>query len=163
MVTDKEYIKGSTVSIPNRKAEKDTKKQDLEVKRIQQERRKELIKKQKNNKKNTLQAIALVFICGLIVIWRYGEVYTVQKQLGTIRTEQTTLQRENDTLKIEILKVNNFAYIKDNAESKFNMVEPSKDNAMIADIAKDNFNENLEENKTENSFLQKIKQLFVSN
>lgn len=163
MLTEKEYVNGNNVILPNREDETQVKRENLRKKKHSNVTKNKLNEKKKKQHINTIKAIAIVFICGLIVVWRYGAAYNVQKQLTSIKSEQNALVRANDNLKLELKKVNNFKYIEENAESKFGMVKPDNNNVIIADLSKDNFKSHQEESKKSVTFINKIKQLFANN
>lgn len=163
MLTEKEYVNGNNVILPNREDETRINRENLRVKKKNTANKNKLNEKRKKQHINTIKAIALVFICGIIVVWRYGVAYNVQKQLTSIKSEQSNLIRANDNLKLELKKVNNFKYIEENAESKFGMVKPDNNNVIIADLSKDNFKNQQEEKKKSVTFINKIKQLFANN
>ena len=163
MLTEKEYVNGNNVILPNREDEPRVNRENLRVKKKNTANKNKLNEKRKKQHINTIKVIALVFICGIIVVWRYGVAYNVQKQLTSIKSEQSNLIRANDNLKLELKKVNNFKYIEENAESKFGMVKPDNNNVIIADLSKDNFKNQQEEKKKSVTFINKIKQLFANN
>lgn len=163
MLTEKEYVNGNNVILPNREDETQVKRENLRKKKHSNVTKNKLNEKKKKQHINTIKAIAIVFICGLIVVWRYGAAYNVQKQLTSIKSEQNALVRVNDNLKLELKKVNNFKYIEENAESKFGMVKPDNNNVIIADLSKDNFKSHQEESKKSVTFINKIKELFANN
>lgn len=163
MLTEKEYVNGNNVIFPEREDETQVKRENLRKKKQSNATKNKLNEKKKKQHINTIKAIALVFVCGLIVVWRYGAAYNVQKQLTTIKSEQNALVRANDNLKLELKKVNNFKYIEENAESKFGMVKPDNNNVIIADLSKDNFKSHQEGSKKSVTFINKIKELFSNN
>lgn len=163
MLTEKEYVNGNNVILPNREDETQVKRENLRKKKNGNATKNKLNEKKKKQHINTIKAIAIVFVCGLVVVWRYGAAYNVQKQLTSIKSEQNALVRANDNLRLELKKVNNFKYIEENAESKFGMVKPDNNNVIIADLSKDNFKSHQEENKKSSTFINKIKQLFANN
>ena len=163
MLTEKEYVNGNNVILPNREDETQVKRENLRKKKNGNATKNKLNEKKKKQHINTIKAIAIVFVCGLVVVWRYGVAYNVQKQLTSIKSEQNALVRANDNLRLELKKVNNFKYIEENAESKFGMVKPDNNNVIIADLSKDNFKSHQEENKQSSTFINKIKQLFANN
>ncbi|MCI6277786.1 MAG: cell division protein FtsL [Clostridium sp.] len=163
MLTEKEYVNGNNVILPNREDETQVKRENLRKKKNGNATKNKLNEKKKKQHINTIKAIAIVFVCGLVVVWRYGVAYNVQKQLTSIKSEQNALVRANDNLRLELKKVNNFKYIEENAESKFGMVKPDNNNVIIADLSKDNFKSHQEENKKSSTFINKIKQLFANN
>ena len=139
MLTEKEYVNGNNVILPNREDETRVNRENLRVKKKNTANKNKLNEKRKKQHINTIKVIALVFICGIIVVWRYGVAYNVQKQLTSIKSEQSNLIRANDNLKLEL------------------------NNVIIADLSKDNFKNQQEEKKKSVTFINKIKQLFANN
>lgn len=163
MLTEKEYVNGSNVISTDRQDETQVRRENLQKKKKLNTNKSKLNEKKKKQHINTIKAIALIFICGVIIVWRYGAAYNVQKQLVSIKSEQNDLIRTNDDLKLELKKVDNFKYIEKNAESKLGMVKPNNSNVVINDLSKDNFKNHDEEKKESVTFINKIKQLFANN
>lgn len=103
-------------------------------------RKKEIKQKQNNNKVNKfgiLRNIVIAFAIGLILIGRYSNIYNMQKQLNTTKSNITELNKQNDNLKVELVKYNNLQYIEEVAVNKLKMVPPIKDNAVYCNTDKE--------------------------
>lgn len=163
MITEHEYISGNNVISPKKvehnEHDKLNKKQRLE-------RKNRLNRKQKLKNRKSIMSVALVFLCGVMVISRYSTAYSYQKQLASMKAEQKVLTQANDDLKVNILKVSNFKAIEESAASKYNMSEPDAHNIIIADLSKDNFSDVKDaddEKNSEDTIWSKIKQLISKN
>ncbi|MBE6065302.1 cell division protein FtsL [Clostridium cochlearium] len=159
IVTDKKnyYVDGSTVMAPEvHIEEKSQKKKEKKVFR----------KKKPNNSRKKLSIIGkilTVFIVGTIIIGRYSKIYNMQKQLNNINNSIVKLNKENENLKVELLKLNNIKSVEDIAIGKLKMSVPTKENMIYCDMSKEIFklNKNANEEKNKNkgviaNFLSKL-------
>ena len=158
IVTDKKnyYVDGSTVMAPEVHEEKSQKKKEKKVFR----------KKIPNNSRKKLSIIGkilTVFIVGTIIIGRYSKIYNMQKQLNNINNSIVKLNKENENLKVELLKLNNIKSVEDIAIGKLKMSVPTKENMIYCDMSKEIFklNKNANEEKNKNkgiiaNFLSKL-------
>ncbi|MBU5269037.1 cell division protein FtsL [Clostridium cochlearium] len=159
IVTDKKnyYVDGSTVMAPEvHIEEKSQKKKEKKVFR----------KKIPNNSRKKLSIIGkilTVFIVGTIIIGRYSKIYNMQKQLNNINNSIVKLNKENENLKVELLKLNNIKSVEDIAIGKLKMSVPTKENMIYCDMSKEIFklNKNANEEKNKNkgviaNFLSKL-------
>ncbi|MBM7869371.1 cell division protein FtsL [Clostridium pascui] len=103
--------------------------------------------KENNNKKGTkkdkkissgklkaLRNIGVTFIIGVTLIGRYSMIYGMQRELNAIGLEINTINKENENLRVELVKFNNLQYIEDVATKKLNMVSPTKSNIMYCNL-----------------------------
>lgn len=164
MMNKENYVNGNTVLDPNYEPEGPSRKQEherlikLEVKRLNKQ-----MDKRVNNKVKTLSSIALIFIIGVIIIFRYTSIYNVQKNLSNIKNETISINKENENLKVELVKASNLINVEKIATEKLHMVRAEKTQAIYADLTKENFAKVTSVNKdnTQLSLLQKIyKMLF---
>ncbi|WP_096635526.1 cell division protein FtsL [Clostridium cochlearium] len=159
IVTDKKnyYVDGSTVMAHEvHIEEKSQKKKEKKVFR----------KKIPNNSRKKLSIIGkilTVFIVGTIIIGRYSKIYNMQKQLNNINNSIVKLNKENENLKVELLKLNNIKSVEDIAIGKLKMSVPTKENMIYCDMSKEIFklNKNANEEKNKNkgiiaNFLSKL-------
>lgn len=136
-----EYINGNTVYAPDRVKESPLKKEEYEKLRKTKIERINRIKKKKNvQKRKVIVAIIAIFGVGLSLIWGEAQVYSNQRKLTSIKKEIVEINRQNDDLKIQLLKVSSLENIKQNAENKLHMITPDRKNVIYADLSKDNFN-----------------------
>lgn len=161
IITDKEsYVKGSTALAPeiqpNEKKKKDNK------------REKQLLVKEKNksakNKLKIIRNISLTFLIGVTLIGRYSKIYNLQKQLNTINGDITMLNKDNENLKVELVKFSNIQYVEDIATKKLGMVRPTKDSIIYCDMNKEIFkyesNDKTVNKVEDNTFKKVFKELF---
>jgi cell division protein FtsL len=164
MMNKENYVNGNTVLAPSYEPLAPSKKQDYE--RLNKAKAENLIKKREkrvNSKAKTLRNIALVFIIGVTLIFRYASIYNIQKNLSNIKSEVVNLNKENENLKVELVKASNLNNVEKIATEKLHMVRTEKSNAIYMDLTKENFVKVASANKDQSqlSFLQKIyKMLF---
>lgn len=164
MMNKANYINGNTVLAPSYDPIEPSKKQEYE--KLRKAKAENLNKKRKrsvNSKAITLRNIALIFIVGVTLIFRYATIYNVQKNLSNIKNETISLNKENENLKVELVKATNLASIEKIATEKLNMVRAEKTQVVYADLTSQNIVKVTSSNKnnTQMSLLQKIyKMLF---
>jgi cell division protein FtsL len=136
-----DYINGSTVYAPERHTESPLKKEEYEKLRKTKIQRINRIKQKKNaQKRQVMVSIITVFAMGLSLIWGEAQVYRTQRELTKVKKEITEINRLNDDLKVQLLKVSSIENIKQSAENKLHMIIPDRKNVIYADLSKDNFN-----------------------
>lgn len=137
------YVDGSTVIAPEVHVEE----------KNYHKKEKKIFKKKKTNKSKKKLAIigkiVMIFIVGTIIIGRYSKIYNMQKQLNNVNNGIVKLNKENENLKVELVKINNIKSIEDTAVGKFKMLAPTKDNLIYCDLSKEIFklNKNPDEEK----------------
>lgn len=135
-----EYINGSTVYAPERVKETPLKKEEYEKLRKKKIERINRVKQKKNaQKRSVILSIITTFGVGLSLIWGEAQVYRTQRELTKIKKEIVEINKHNDDLKLQLLKVSSLENIKQNAESKLHMITPDRKNAIYADLSKNNF------------------------
>ncbi|MBU5482989.1 cell division protein FtsL [Clostridium sp. MSJ-11] len=136
IITDKnQYINGSTVLAPNSYPEvkKGTKeKTNADRKALIEEKNKRL-----KNKFKIIRNISLVFIVGVTIVGRYGQIYNMQRELNGLNKKISDINKDNENLRIELLKYNNLSFIEEIATTKLKMVKPTKADIIYVDMTKD--------------------------
>lgn len=100
--------------------------------------RKNVSRKKNINKKIVIMRnIMIAFIVGITLVGRYCIIYNLQDQLNTTNQNIAALNKENENLKVELVKYSNIQYIEDIAVNKLGMVTPDRNHAIYADISKD--------------------------
>lgn len=130
MLNEKIMINGNTVLAPNHVPYRES-----EQKR--QVRKNKSSKKNINKKIVIMRNIMIAFIVGITLIGRYCIIYNLQSELNTTRQNIVALNKENENLKVELVKYNNIQYIEDVAVNKLGMVTPDRNDAIYADISKE--------------------------
>lgn len=162
IVTNNEnYIQGNTVLVPQRvEKTKDNRLKELE------EGRSELHKKKTNKRISSkvcvIRNIALVFIVGALLIARYSIIYDMQRNLNAIKSDITETSRENESLKVELVKYNNLRFIEETATAKLHMIQPDKNAAVYVSLDKNYFPNVAEKDDklvSQQNLIQKIKNL----
>ncbi|WP_446899314.1 hypothetical protein ACSVC9_05360 [Clostridium sp. LBM24168] len=117
-------------------------------------------KRSTSNKLKVMRNIAIIFAVGIVLIARYSIIYNMQKELSFAQSRVNELNRENENLKVDLVKYNNLQYIEDNAVKKLHMGEPEKSIAVYADLDKPIVKEKASDksNKKFSSILNIIKQ-----
>lgn len=134
-----DYIRGNTVTKPNRKYEeidKKIQKENLERKKREQQRRKEENKKQLV--KNILQVAAIALILGVLTIARDAKVYKMQNELSEVKSDIEVTIAEGEALRADLLKYSSISEIKTSA-TELGMKMPTKDQTISINIEKDYF------------------------
>ena len=128
MANEDIMIRGNTVLAPN------------QVPYVNREKEKKQIIKKKNKKAKKqavfIRNIFIAFIIGLTLIGRYSAIYNMQQQLNSIKSNINEMNKENDNLKVELVKYNNLHYIEDVATNKLHMITPNRNDAIYANISK---------------------------
>lgn len=156
---DEYIVRGNTVLKPQIGSVEKEKNEKYE--RLNKQKKELNLKKQtevKINKAKTLAYIFGFFLLGFTVLYRYSLIYSVQKDYVEERQGLVTLQKENENLKINLVKLEDDKNIKEKIDS-LKMVTVNKSTCVNVDLDKDVFNEK-KENKTETGVLSYIKQLF---
>ena len=161
-----DYIKGSTVSAPERKS--GVRKLDKKYKQIQ--RRKNinnrntlLMNRRKNDRKYVLTMVLVIFGLGFITISGDSKVYDTQRKISSLSTEINQMQEENEALKVKLLKFSALNNIQEKAGTKLSMFIPNKEETVKIDFSK-NYFEDLKSNDSNNvnketNFFSKIMNL----
>ncbi|MEW9093651.1 MAG: cell division protein FtsL [Clostridiaceae bacterium] len=136
IITDKnQYINGSTVLAPNSYPEvkKGTKeKVTIDRKALIEEKNKRL-----KNKFKVIRNISLVFIVGVTIVGRYGQIYSMQRELNGLNKKISDINKDNENLRIELVKYNNLSLIEEIATTKLKMVKPTKADIIYVDMTKE--------------------------
>ena len=136
VVNENSVIRGNTVLKPEYNPYKNDQAE-------QEEKRKRKIKhnKQKNrrmkNKVKVMRNIALTFIIGLTLVCRYCIIYDMQRELNSIKTNINVINRDNENLKVELVKYSNLQFIEETATNKLQMVKPDKGLAVYTNLDKE--------------------------
>lgn len=150
IVTNEEaMIRGNTVLAPRQVPNKH---RDYEKKNKNRKKRNIKIK----NKLIVMRNIILVFLIGMILVGRYCAIYNMQKQLNTINSNISELNKSNDNLKVELVKYNNLHYIEEVATTKLKMITPNRNDAIYCNISKEKIVSTSDQSNTKSSLLSKV-------
>ena len=157
MMSKENMVRGNTVLAPQYEPKEPDRKQHEELKRAK-EAQKANREKRVKNKAKVIMNIGVAFIIGLTIIYRYVALYNIRQELTTVKGQVMAVDKENEDLKVVLAKSRNIEDIEKVATEKLNMVRADRNQAVYADLTKENFkntsNKNNEE--TEVGFLQKI-------
>ena len=137
------YVNGNTVLKPERRSEETDKKKYEELQRSKRERNKRRREEEKNRRIGILQISALILVIGIVIISRDSNVYSTQKELTNINSEIKVVRDDNESLRVDLLKVASLENIKTQAEKKLGMVAATKENTRQIELPNKYF-ENIE-------------------
>ena len=148
-----DYIKGSTVSAPERKS--GVRKLDKKYKKIQRRKninnRNTLLRnRRKNDRKYILTVAIVIFSLGFITISGDSKVYNMQRKISDISTQINQKQEENEALKVKLLKFSSLNNIQEKAGTKLAMFIPKKEETVKIDFS-ENYFKNLNSNISNDS------------
>lgn len=150
------YVRGNTVLKPEKVKIENEKSKKYE--KFNEQRKQLKLKEEKRNKVKMISYIFMFFIVGFTVIYRYSLIYGVQKEYVETRQSVALLQKENENLRVNLIKLEDNEEI-NNKIASMKMVNANKAACASVDLDKAVFNEK-KENKTEGGVLSYIKQLF---
>ncbi len=164
MVEDKkmQYIKGSTALAPERQQNGPSRKEDYEILRKSKIQRENRLKHQKNiQKSKVIKAISIVFVAGIALMFNEGRLYEKQQKVTEIYSEINDISKQNEDMRIQLIKLNSLPNIKNTAENTLNMVMPKREDVIYADFSINNFAEVPQDDKESKAedFFEKIKNL----
>ncbi|GAA0115888.1 septum formation initiator family protein [Clostridium senegalense] len=156
---DKTIVNGSnalktTVAVERKKVEK-------------QKRTGVKVDKQKIIRKRLgfIRNVACSFVVGVFILSRYSTIYNTQIQINDKKDEISKLKADNESIKVQLIKFNNLAYIEDVAVNKLDMKKPEASKALYMDLESkevspknDNANKDLSDSSTKKIF-EKLKKL----
>lgn len=149
MMNKENYINGNTVLAPIYEPEDPFKKQ--KIKKL-----KKLNNKKLNIKIKFLSYMAMAFIVGLILVFRYTSMYSVEKNLTNIKNETINLNQENDDMKVQLVNVSSLDNVQKIATEQLHMVKVNQNQVIYADLTKENFTKVASANDPQLSMLRKI-------
>ncbi|GLC32387.1 cell division protein FtsL [Clostridium omnivorum] len=156
------YINGNTVLVPDYTPERKKDKEEYEkLKKAREERLNQKKAKSLKDKKNTLICIVASFAVCLLLISRYTTMYSMEKELSKVKVEINTVNVENESLNLALLKESNLQHIEEVATNKLHMMKVDKNNVIYADLSKDNFGKTANEEKktAQENIIEKIKNI----
>lgn len=157
-----EYIRGNTVVSPDKtQMNPDAEREYERLKKAKRDKKLRQKLRKKEIKKSYTQIIIMTFVVGMIVIYGDNRIYKAQSQLNTLKRFISSIENENEALKVDILKTSSIADVRSAAENKLKMVSPTKSNVISVDLEKNNFKIVSDNSINKNDgILAKIKRLF---
>jgi cell division protein FtsL len=161
IINDRNNINGNNAlapqKMPSRQIDYD-KQRDLE--KLKKEHIKINKQKSVNKKAKILRNIIFCFIIGITVIYRYSIIYNIEKDILDVKSEISTVNSENENLKIGLLKYSNIKEIENNAVKNLNMFPKNESNIVYIDLEKNNFKSFSEEEVKENEgIVERLKKI----
>ena len=137
-----DYIKGNTVSAPERKS--GIRKPNKKYKQIQRRKkintRNTLLRnRRKNDRQYILTMVVIILGIGFITISGDSKVYNMQRKISDISTKINQTQEENEALKVKLLKYSALSNIQEKAGTKLAMSIPNKEETVKIDFSKNYF------------------------
>ncbi|MDP4143260.1 MAG: cell division protein FtsL [Bacillota bacterium] len=157
IVANKQYsTNGNAALVPERKYIPE--KKDLKNEQIQSEELKKAKQHKKRVQAKIIVSIFAMFVIGLTIVVRYSDIYVMQRQLTLEQENLNSLTKENEDMKLDLMRQGNLKDIEKQATEDLHMVLPSKDQAIHVDLGKNNFN-TVQVNKDQNDgFINTIKE-----
>lgn len=133
-----------------------------EYDKLREQRKKSKQKAKKNLFKlrvSVLFGIFMILVTGITLVYRYSAIYLLQDQYFAAKDELGVVERYNEKLKIELLKVAEEKDVLNTAKESHNMVLPQKGTAIVLEGNEKTFAEPTKVDKKE-TLIDKIKDLF---
>jgi len=141
IISEKEnYFNGNTVLVPEYIPSSPQKREQLEE--LERARRQNIEKKRNRRiqyKFNVIQSVGIIFIIGITLIYRYSVIYNMQKNINMVNTEISQVSKQNEDLKIQLIKVSSIQQVEQVATEKLHMITPDKNHVIYSDLSKNNF------------------------
>lgn len=139
------YVNGNTVFAPQYEPDFDD-----EYKKLKEaKKRNRAIHREKSisNKASVLLNIVCIFIFGILLVWRYSMIYSMQQNLNKVKSDIQEVSRNNEGLKVELVKFSSMGYVEEYAENQLKMVKPDKSTETSINLDKQNFTINVKESE----------------
>lgn len=138
---NKNIVDGSTALNPQQD------ERSLKEERIKQKRKeRELLNKKRqsslNKKAHVLLNIGITFVVSMILIMRFAYICNYRNEIVQTQKKITTLNKENENLKVELLKYDNIKYVEKIAVEKLHMQKSNLSNVDYCDLQTQYFKEN---------------------
>lgn len=126
------YFNGNTALAPQYNP-----KEEDEYEKLRKQKN-EALKKIKNRNVDSkiyiIKGVALCFVMGLAILWRFSTIYNMQSNLNVMKAEISTLNKENANLKVELVNNSSLQYIEENAVNRLHMVNPTISSVVYANL-----------------------------
>lgn len=142
------YVRGNTVLAPTYQPDKNKEYEKLKKAKNQSISAKK--EREASSKVKALLSIACIFALGILVVWRYSVIYGMQQNLNKTKSDIVEIGRDNENLKVELVKFCSMAYVEDYAVNKLKMVRPEKETISHINLDKQNFAYNVKVNDKSN-------------
>lgn len=153
-------VNGNNALVPKHSPNPQIEKQrhrDLE--KLRKEHLKHNKEKSIAKKVKTIRNIVILFALGIILIYRYCLIYNTEKEIIDVKKSITSINAENESLKISLLKYNNIGSLEEAAVNTLNMIPKSTTSAIYIDLDKNNFKETSGEKNNNDGFVEKLKKI----
>ncbi|WP_410506413.1 septum formation initiator family protein [Haloimpatiens sp. FM7315] len=140
---DKNSIRGNTVLKPSKNNEtsdesyKELLKKQKEL--LHKNRKKVLMKKMK-----IIRNIGVTFLVAMLLLVRFAVICNLKQNVANTEKNITKISKENENLKVELLKYDNIQYIEKIAAKKLNMEKATLNNALYCNLEKNHVTKEIE-------------------
>lgn len=132
IITGKEsYIQGSSALAPKVVIKHKKKNNSNKRKRIKVNHDKII-----RNKLKIIRNIFCIFVVGVIIIGRYSKIYGLQREVNSINSTINKLNKENENLRVQLVKYSNIQYVEELSTNKLKMIKPDKNDLVYYDLKK---------------------------
>lgn len=132
IVTGKEsYVQGSSALAPEVVTKQKKKNNSNKRKRIKVNQDKIV-----RNKLKIIRNIFCIFVVGVIIVGRYSKIYGLQREVNSINSTISKLNKENENLRVQLVKYSNIQYVEELSTNKLKMIKPDKNNLVYCDLKK---------------------------
>ncbi|MFL0246743.1 hypothetical protein [Candidatus Clostridium stratigraminis] len=162
VMDNKNLVSGSNALAPKYKPYNPSIDEEFEkLRREKEKKKKALAQKRLKTKAKIIAYIIAAFAIGVVLVLRYSAVYNLQKQLLVVTTDSSSLNMENENLKVQLLKSSNMQQVEDLAVTKLKMITPDKNSIIYSSVTKDYFanNEAKGTKNTKDNLIAKVKNL----
>ncbi|WP_274227046.1 cell division protein FtsL [Clostridium sp. 'White wine YQ'] len=135
-----DYIKGNNALNPQRKLREPDREEYEKLKRARKQRQVIINNKKAKLRAGMTQIIFLVFILGMVTIFRDSQVYKIQKSMASIDSNIKSVEADNEALNLDVLKASSLGNVKQKAETNLGMTIPKKGDIIKVDLSQNNFN-----------------------
>jgi cell division protein FtsL len=156
----KDIVRGNTVFIPEYNPSR--KSEDEKYRKLDKAKREAQIKIRKQQTKERLlilRMIVVMFVVGLILLYRYVSVYKMQASLAACKTQEANLIADNESLKLTLAQKSNINSVEDTAINNLHMVRPNVSDAIKVDLSKNNFKPAQDKTNTPTNIFDKLKKI----
>lgn len=137
VVNEDSIIRGNTVLQPEYKPYRDVEAEEQKKAKIKRAKEKKLKQRKMKNKLRVMRNIGLTFVIGLLLVGRYCVIYNMQMELNSMESNINEINRDNENLRVELVKYSNLQYIEETAVNKLHMLPPDKGSAIYTNLDKD--------------------------
>ncbi len=155
-------IRGNTVVKPVKKTTIRKPKINEEQKRKKKDDRKRKFKnlEKQNDRKYMFTMVMVILGLGCITIAGDSKVYRIQKEVTALERQISSINEENEALRVKVLKYSSLGNIEENAGSTLGMYVPNSEDVVKIDFSENYFEDVTVDNDKENKNRNRIFDFF---